>query len=63
MIRMTSGLLWAGVVLAGEMDEALLTAMTRSSIRWLGSNYPEFVSKRTILFDERYFDALVNNSQ
>jgi hypothetical protein len=63
MMRMTSGLLWAVVVLAGEMDEALLTAMTRSSIRWLGSNYPEFVSKRTILFDERCFVFLVNNSQ
>ncbi|MNR67002.1 hypothetical protein D3C85_1907690 [compost metagenome] len=61
-MRITSGLLWAVAVLAGD-DEAVLTAMTKASIRWAGSNYPEIVSKRTILFDQRTFDALVNNSQ
>ncbi|MNH15786.1 hypothetical protein D3C76_1476230 [compost metagenome] len=62
-MRITSGLLWAVAVLAGDVDEAVLTAMTKASIRWAGSNYPEIVSKRTILFDQRTFDALVNNSQ
>jgi len=60
---MTSGLLWAAALLAGDVDETLLTAMTKASIESLGSNYPDFVSKRTILFDERPDRVLVNNSQ